>query len=143
VNEREAWEIVEQVWRKLQEDHAKVWFGERVVPPMLYGRIRSGYLKDHRFYQALQICLLSKNANLCRVNGNPSEAHRLGVQGAPTSVGKREWVLLNDNPYNPPRKRLWVYFSLRPAHEKIQHVPKRGLMTEDGLVDLRNLRRRV
>lgn len=119
-SEEEAWAIVEKVWKELQDDHVSRWKAEGggLAPPMFYAEIKAGYCKDHRFYKALQQCLLSTNPMLSRVNGDPDSIHRLDVAGAPSSTCQRRGVKLYANPYTPSIWKLWVYFGLHKKEEK-------------------------
>lgn len=120
-SEEKAWEIVEKVWNTLQDEHVARWKAEGggLVPPMFYAEIKAGYCKDHRFYKALQRCLLSTNPKLSRVNGDPDNLHRLDVAGAPTNTCQRRGVKLYANPYTPGIWKLWVYFGLHEKEEKV------------------------
>ncbi len=70
--------------------------------PMLFGKIKSGYVKDHRFYKALQYVLLNED----------SQYHGIRLYGAPSHICEREGVRLRSSKNNP--ECLWVYFRINP-----------------------------
>ncbi len=93
-----AWIIVTKVWRKIIQKGTPSSFGR-----LLYGRIKQGYTFDHRFYEALQISLLSNKY------GRPTIKHHYVSLHGSDREREKTGVRLRSRNGNP---RSWSYFRI-------------------------------
>ncbi len=97
MSDDEAWIVVLAVWRKIIQKGSPISFGR-----LLHGRIKQGYAFNHRFYEALQVSLLSDRY------GTPTLRHHyVTVHGSEGGTTKNRIKFRTRNSRKP---RPWSYF---------------------------------